>query len=147
MALIISKQIAIEHLLRAMHCSWHMAHPHGVTECWTQLSSFTFTFHFHALEKEMATLSSVLSWRIPGTTEPGGLLSMGSHRVRNDWNDLAAGAAWSYFQQMATHINILRQLFRNVIRCEYYEAKKKVKPEMGVKGRHGEGESWEVALG
>ena len=48
------------------------------------LSDFTFTFHFHALEKEMATHSSVLAWRIPGTGEPGGLLSMGSHRVRHD---------------------------------------------------------------
>ena len=54
---------------------------------------FTFTFHFHALEKEMATHSSVLAWRIPGTGEPGGLLSMGSHRVGHDWNDLAAAAA------------------------------------------------------
>ena len=48
---------------------------------WTPLSDFTFTFHFHALEKEMATHSSVLAWRIPGTGEPGGLPSMGSHRV------------------------------------------------------------------
>ena len=50
----------------------------------TQLSDFTFTFHFHALEKEMVTHSSVLAWRIPGTGEPGGLLSMGSHRVGHD---------------------------------------------------------------
>ena len=50
----------------------------------TQLSDFTFTFHFHALEKEMATHSSVLAWRIPGTAEPGGLLSVGSHRVGHD---------------------------------------------------------------
>ena len=50
----------------------------------TQLSDFTFTFHFHALEKEMATHSSVLAWRIPGTGEPGGLLSMGSHEVGHD---------------------------------------------------------------
>ena len=50
----------------------------------TRLSNFTFTFHFHALEKEMATHSSVLAWRIPGTREPGGLLSMGSHRVEHD---------------------------------------------------------------
>ena len=50
----------------------------------TQLSNFTFTFHFHALEKEMATHSSVLACRIPGTGEPGGLLSMGSHRVGHD---------------------------------------------------------------
>ena len=51
---------------------------------WTQLSDFTFTFHFHALEKEMATHSSVLAWRIPGTAEPGGLPSLGSHRVGHD---------------------------------------------------------------
>ena len=51
---------------------------HGVTKSWTRLSDFTFTFHFHALEKEMATHSSVLAWRIPGTGEPGGLPSMGS---------------------------------------------------------------------
>ena len=59
----------------------------------TQLSDFTLTFHFHASEKEMATHSSVLAWRIPGTGEPGGLPSMGSHRVRHDWRDLAAAAA------------------------------------------------------
>ena len=57
---------------------------HGVTECWTRLSDFAFTFHFDALEKEMATHSSVLAWRIPGTVEPGGLPSMGSHRVGHD---------------------------------------------------------------
>ena len=59
----------------------------------TRLKDFTFTFHFHALEKEMATHSSVLAWRIPGTGEPGGLLSVGSHRVGHDWSDLAAAAA------------------------------------------------------
>ena len=57
---------------------------HGVTEGRTQLSDFTFTFHFRALEKEMATHSSVLAWRMPGTGEPGGLPSMGSHRVGHD---------------------------------------------------------------
>ena len=67
---------------------------HGVAEGWTRLSDFTFTFHFHALKKEMATHSSVLAWRVPGTGEPGGLLSMGSHRVGHDWSDLAA-AAWN----------------------------------------------------
>ena len=56
----------------------------GVTEGRTQLSNFTFTFHFHALEKEMTTHSSVLAWRIPGIGEPGGLLSMGLHRVGHD---------------------------------------------------------------
>ena len=57
---------------------------HGVAKNWTQLSDFTFTFHFHALEKEMATHSSALAWRIPGMGEPGGLPSMGSHRVGHD---------------------------------------------------------------
>ena len=66
---------------------------HEVSKSRTWLSNFTFTFHFHALEKEMATHSSVLAWRIPGTGEPGGLPSMGSHRVRHDWSDLAAAAA------------------------------------------------------
>ena len=72
--------------------SWWAA-VHGVAKSWTRLRDFTFTFHFHALEKEMATHSSVLAWRIPGTGEPGGLLSMGLHRVRHDWSDLAAAAA------------------------------------------------------
>ena len=62
---------------------------HGGAKSRTWLSDFTFTFHFHALEKEMATYSSVLAWRIPGTGEPGGLLSMGSHRVGHDWSNLA----------------------------------------------------------
>ena len=62
-------------------------YPH---KSWTRLSDFPFTFHFHALEKEMATHSSVLAWRIPGTGEPAGLPSMGSHRVGHDWSDLAA---------------------------------------------------------
>ena len=70
---------------------------HGVARSQTRLSDFTLIFHFHALEKEMATHSSVLAWRIPGTGEPGGLQSMGSHRVGYDWSDLAAAA---------NHINI-----------------------------------------
>ena len=57
---------------------------HGVAKSRTRLSDFTFTFHLHALEKEMATHSSVLAWRIPGSGEPGGLPSMGSHRVEHD---------------------------------------------------------------
>ena len=57
---------------------------HGVMKNWTRLSDFTFTFHFRASEKEMATYSSVLAWRIPWTAEPGGLPSMGSHRVGHD---------------------------------------------------------------
>ena len=66
---------------------------HGVTNSRKWLRDFTLTFHFHALEKEMATHSSVFAWRIPGTGEPGGLPSMGSHRVGHDWSDLAAAAA------------------------------------------------------
>ena len=65
---------------------------HGVAKSQTRLSDFTFAFHFHALEKEMATHSSVLAWRIPGTEEPVGLPSLGSHRVGHDWSDLAAAA-------------------------------------------------------
>ena len=66
---------------------------HGVAKSRTRLSDFTFTFHIHALEKEMAIHSSVLAWRIPGMAEPGGLPSMGWHRVGHDWSDLAAAAA------------------------------------------------------
>ena len=65
----------------------------GVAKSRVRLSDFTFTFHFHALEKEMATHSSVLAWRIPGAGEPGGLPSMGFNRARHDWSDLAAAAA------------------------------------------------------
>ena len=72
--------------------TWRAA-VHGVANSPTRLSDFIFTFHFHALEKEMATHYSVLSWRIPGMGEPGGLPSMGWHRVRHNWSDLAAAAA------------------------------------------------------
>ena len=68
---------------------------HGVTKSQTRLSDFTLTFHFHALEKEMATHSSILAWRIPGMWEPGGLPSMGSHRVGHDWSNLAAAQSIS----------------------------------------------------
>ena len=66
---------------------------HEVSRSWTGLTDFIFTFHFHSLEKEMTTHSSILAWRMPGTGEPGGLPSMGSHRVRHDRSDLAAAAA------------------------------------------------------
>ena len=74
--------------------AWRAA-AYGVAEGRTRLSdfTFTFTFHFHALEKEMATHSSSLAWQIPGTGEPGGLPSLGSHRVRHDRSNLAAAAA------------------------------------------------------
>ena len=64
-----------------------------MAKSWTRLNDFTFTFHFHALEKEMATHSSVLAWRIPGMGEPGGLPFLGSHRVGHDCSDSAAAAA------------------------------------------------------
>ena len=69
--------------------AWQAA-VHRVVKSQTWLNDFTFTFHFHALEQEMATHSSVLAWRIPGTGEPGGLPSTGSYRVGHDWSDLAA---------------------------------------------------------
>ena len=71
--------------------AWRAA-VHGIAKSRTWLSDFTFTFHFHALEKEMATHSSVHAWRIPGTGEPVGLPSTGSQKVRHDWSDLAAAA-------------------------------------------------------
>ena len=82
---------------------------HRVAKSRTQLSNFTFTFHFHALEKEMASHSSVLAWRIPGTAEPGGLLSMGSQRVGHDWSDLAAAAVLSHVRLFADPQTIPRQ--------------------------------------
>ena len=78
-------------LINRLRGAWWAA-VHGVPKSRTWLSDFTFTFLFHALEKEMATHSSVLAWRIPGTGKPGGLPSMGSHRIGDDWSDLAAVA-------------------------------------------------------
>ena len=72
---------------------------HGVAGSRTWLSDFTSNFHFHALEKEMATHSSVLAWRILGTGEPGGLPSMGLHRAGHDWSDLAAAAGQTTSQK------------------------------------------------
>ena len=72
---------------------------HGVAESQTGLNDLNFIFHFHALEKEMASHSSVLAWRIPGVGEPGGLPSMGLHRVGHDWSDLAAAAVSSLLSQ------------------------------------------------
>ena len=69
---------------------WAAVHELAKSQAW--LNDFTFTFHFRALEKEMATHSSVLAWRIPGMGEPDGLPSMGSHRVGHDWSDLAVAA-------------------------------------------------------
>ena len=85
---------------------------HGVAEGRARLSDFSFTFHFPALEKEMATHSSILAWRIPGTGEPGGLPSMVSHRVGHDWSDLAAAATLSdslLYNKVSWYINSLLQ--------------------------------------
>ena len=75
---------------------------HGAAEGRTRLSDFTFTFHFHALEKEMATHSSVLAWRIPGMGEPGGLPFLGSHRIGHDWSDLAIAMCAKLLQSCLT---------------------------------------------
>ena len=82
---------------------------HGVAKSRMRLSDFTFTFHFHALEKEMATHSSVLAWRIPG--QPGGLPSMGSHRVGHDWGDLAAAAYQEILPNLLITYYLLLVLF------------------------------------
>ena len=98
---------------------------HGVTKSRTQLRDFTFTFHFHALEKEMATHSSVLAWRIPGTGEPGGLQSQGSQSQRQ-LKQLSSSSSshpkcghivqwmsstpWTCFQSTETHLTLPRQL-------------------------------------
>ena len=93
--------------------SW--AAVHGVSKSRKRLSDFLFTFHFPALENEMATHSSVLAWRIPGTGEPGGLPSMGSHRVGHDWSDLAAAAVLVYIYTMEYYSAIKKSTFESVL--------------------------------
>ena len=88
---------------------------HGIAKSRIRLSVFTFTFHFHALEKEMATHSSVLAWRIPGTGAPGGLPSMGSHRVRHDWSDLATAAAAASAASATGNWSIISHRFSIVV--------------------------------
>jgi len=91
---------------------------HGVARSRTRLSDFSFTFHFHALEKEMAIHSSVLAWRIPGTWEPGGLPSMGLHRVGHDWSDLAVAVACRSIYRSTIDWSILCLIFmRNLPYC------------------------------
>ena len=75
-----------------------------------------FHFSLHALEKEMATHSNVLAWKIPGTGEPGGLPSMGSHRVRHDWSDLAAAAALSQYLKSSPHLEPTQVKFQAFIK-------------------------------
>ena len=105
----------------------------------TRLSHFPFTFHFHALEKEMATHSSVLAWRIPGTREPGGLPSMGSHRVGHNWSDSSSSISnqetvmnfsnliefshhrlyWWTFQARTRYLGIWGSLKARLVQCCY----------------------------
>ena len=100
---------------------------HGVAKSQTRLSDFTFTFHFHALEKEMATHSSIFAWRSPRTGEPGGLPSMGSHRVRQEWSDLAAAAA----QASKIMFKILQARLQQYVSC--------VLPDVQAEFRKGRG--------
>ena len=97
----------------------------GVSKSQTWLSDFTFTFHFDALEKEMATHSSVLAWRIPGTGESGRLPSLGSHRVGQDWSDLAAAAAAAalYGRPHRVYLVLIKTFvfFFNWFLCKNYE--------------------------
>ena len=100
---------------------------HGVSKSRTRLSDFTFTFHFHVSEKEMATHSSVLAWRIPGTGEPGGLPSMGSHRVGHDWSDLAAavGTIVGQLEEFKKYQECIFKKMWYISTEEYYSAIKK----------------------
>ena len=98
--------------------AWEAA-VHGVAKSRTRLSDFTFTFHFHALEKEMTAHSSVLAWRIPGIGEPGGLPSVVSYRVGHDWRDLAAAAAAAYLTTKTKSAQILSSSFGSVCPPEW----------------------------
>ena len=89
---------------------------HGVAKSRTRLSDFTFTFQFHALEKEMATHSSVLAWRIPGTGEPGGLPSVGSHRVGHDWSDLATNWSIAFADKPLNVLGRQHSTSKNILR-------------------------------
>ena len=93
---------------------------HGVAKSRTRLSDFTFTFHFHALEKEMAAHSGVLAWRIPGTREPGGLPSMGSHRVGHDWSYLATAADTQRDSQVVLVVKNSPAKAGGVKRCRFH---------------------------
>ena len=87
---------------------------HGVAKSLTRLNNFTFTFHFQALEKEMATHSSVLTWRVPGMAEPGGLPSMGLHRVGHDWSDLAEAHTFMHTYSIAIIILFLKNIWEYI---------------------------------
>ena len=92
----------------------------GVAKSRTRLSDVTFTFYFHALEKEMATHSSVLAWRIPRTGEPGGLLSLGLHRIGHDWSDLAAACGLKLELSRLFHL-FISFYASNILSCPLLE--------------------------
>ena len=114
---------------------WGSRDKYGVAGSGTWLSVFTFTFPFHTLEKEMATHSSVLAWRISGTREPGGLSSMGSHRVGHDWSDLAAAAAETNKKCRPTTITVhwFWNDHRHQVRIQPWEPKESAHCKMGAK--------------
>ena len=114
---------------------------HGVARSRIWLSDFSFAFHSHALEKEMATHCSVLAWRIPGTGEPGGLPSMGSHRVGHDWSDLAAAAPAPCHKETLAFISCISKNFlkadtlssrRFIFRSLVHRTISGLREEMGV---------------
>ena len=90
--MVVAQYMHFSLLRKGKRGAWWAA-AHGIAKSQTRLSNFTFTFHFHALEEEMETHSSVLAWRVPGMGEPGGLPSVGLHRVGHNWSDLAAAVA------------------------------------------------------
>ena len=92
---------------------------HGVAKSRTWLGDFTFTFHFHALENEMATHSSVLAWRIPGTLEPGGLPSMGLRRIGHDWSDLAEAVAATIWSMLLFNWATIYQFNSSTSDCSF----------------------------
>ena len=103
---------------------------YGVAESRTWLSNFTFTFHLHALEKDMATHPSVLAWRIPGTGEAGGLLFTGLHRIGHNWSDLGAAAADSILKSrditLPTKVHLVKGMVFPVVMygCDSWTVKK-----------------------
>ena len=94
---------------------------HGVTKSRTRLTGFTFTFHVHTLEKEMAAHSSILAWRIPGTVELGGLPSKGLHRVGHDWSNLAATIFHCIYILQLPYIFICQWTYRLLPCSSYYK--------------------------
>ena len=111
---------------------------HGVTKSRTQLSDFTFTFHFHALEKELATHSTILAWRIPGTGEPGGLPAVGSHRVGHNWSDLAAAATYHWLSGKESACQCRRHKFDPWVRKIPWRRKWQLTPVFFPGKSHGQ---------